>query len=280
VAAITAEGELPSLVTTYGTPSSATIFKVTGTSLTEGILVTPPTGFEVSTDGVTFTSTVAVGAGGNIAATQVYIRLAAITAVGNYSGPIMLTSGSAPSFNLAMPLSAVNPAPLTIIADDKNKVYGAANPVLTASYTGFVNDETPAVLTLLPAFSTTAITLSPVGEYPITVSGALANNYAITYKDGILTVAPPGQDIFIPNTFTPNGDGVNDTWNIKYLDAYSGCSVNIFTRWGKNVYSSIGYGIPWNGTLSGKPLPTGTYYYVINLKNGTSPLAGFVAIIR
>ena len=280
VPVITGEGELPPLVTTYGTPSSATILKVSGTSLSEVILVTPPQGFELSTNGVNFTNTVSVGTGGNVAATQVYIRLAATSAVGNYSGPIVLSSGATTPFDVAMTLSTVNPAPLTIIADDKDKVYGALNPVLTASYKGFVNEETPSVLTLLPTLTTVAVASSPVGAYPITVGDARAANYSITYMDGTLTVAPPGQELFIPNTFTPNGDGINDTWNIKYLNAYSACSVSVFTRWGKNVYTSTGYGIPWDGTLSGKPLPTGTYYYVINLRNGTSPLAGFVAIIR
>jgi gliding motility-associated-like protein len=278
--AISAEGELPPLVTTYGTPSSATILQVSGTSLTAGILVTPPEGFELSTDGVTFTPTITAGAGGDISATQIYIRLAATTPVGEYSGPIILTSGSVTPDTVLMPVSTVNPAPLTIIADNKSKIYGAENPVLTASYDGFVNEETRAVLTLLPVLSTTAVTLSPVGEYLISVSGAQASNYSISYQDGVLSVAPPEQDIFIPNTFTPNGDGVNDTWNIKYLNAYSNCSVNIFTRWGKNVFSSVGYGTPWDGTYSGKPLPMGTYYYVINLKNGGSPLAGFVLIVR
>jgi gliding motility-associated-like protein len=87
-------------------------------------------------------------------------------------------------------------------------------------------------------------------------------------------------DISIPNTFTPNGDGINDTWNIKYLDSYANCTVDIYNRYGERVYSSIGYGIPWNGTYKGASLPTGTYYYIINLKNGLKVLSGNVTIIR
>jgi gliding motility-associated-like protein len=87
-------------------------------------------------------------------------------------------------------------------------------------------------------------------------------------------------DVIIPNTFTPNGDGINDTWDIKYLGYYLNCTVQIFNRWGQSVYSSNGYGTPWDGTYKSAPLPTGTYYYVINLKNNSKLLSGYVAIIR
>jgi gliding motility-associated-like protein len=86
--------------------------------------------------------------------------------------------------------------------------------------------------------------------------------------------------IKIPNTFTPNGDGVNDTWNIPQLQHFPNCSVFIYNRWGQTVFSGNGYPKPWNGLYKGKPLPIGAYYYVIDLKNNTSPLSGFITIIR
>jgi hypothetical protein len=82
----------------------------------------------------------------------------------------------------------VNKAPLTITAVNKVKAVGAPNPVLEASYSGFVNGDSAAVLDVAPALSTTAVTGSPIGDYPITVSGAVDNNYAITFVGGILTV--------------------------------------------------------------------------------------------
>ena len=87
-------------------------------------------------------------------------------------------------------------------------------------------------------------------------------------------------DIIVPNTFTPNGDRINDTWNIEHLDFYTNCTVQIYTRSGQLVYSSIGYGIPWDGTYKGHQLPTGTYYYIINLKDSGEKLSGYVTIIR
>ena len=86
--------------------------------------------------------------------------------------------------------------------------------------------------------------------------------------------------IVIPNTFTPNGDGINDTWEIVALLAYPQCTVNIYNRYGAIVYRSIGYQQPWDGRTGGKPLPGGTYYYVINPENGSQKLSGPITIIR
>ncbi len=84
----------------------------------------------------------------------------------------------------------------------------------------------------------------------------------------------------IPNAFTPNGDGINDTWDIKYLNTYPGCTVEVFNRWGQKLYSSNGYPVPWDGSYKGAALPVGTYYYIIDPKNGRSTISGYVAIIK
>ncbi len=84
----------------------------------------------------------------------------------------------------------------------------------------------------------------------------------------------------IPNTFTPNGDGINDTWNIDGLKYYPSCTVFIYNRWGQPVFKSTGYGKPWDGQYNGRNLSAGTYYYIINLKNNTPPISGYVTIIR
>lgn len=84
----------------------------------------------------------------------------------------------------------------------------------------------------------------------------------------------------VPNVFSPNGDGINDTWNIKNLADYQDCTVNVFNRYGQKVYSSHGYSVPWDGRMNGSPLPVGTYYYVINVKQGEPPMTGSVTIVR
>ncbi len=84
----------------------------------------------------------------------------------------------------------------------------------------------------------------------------------------------------VPNAFTPNGDGINDTWNIQYLDSYPNATVEIFNRNGEQVYFSHNYPIPWNGTYKGSKLPDGTYYYIINPNSGRKAISGYVTIIR
>ncbi len=86
----------------------------------------------------------------------------------------------------------VTPAPLVITADNQTKVYGAAVPALTASYTGFVNGDTSANLSTLPALTTTATSTSHVSATPYSVnaSGAVDSDYTISYVAGGLTVTP------------------------------------------------------------------------------------------
>ncbi len=84
----------------------------------------------------------------------------------------------------------------------------------------------------------------------------------------------------VPNTFTPNNDGINDFWLIDYLDTYPNCKVQVFTRTGQLVFESRGYKKPWNGTIGGKPLPFDTYYYIIEPENGRKPITGYVTIVK
>ena len=96
-----------------------------------------------------------------------------------------------------------------------------------------------------------------------------------------VTLNPVSQCIIvIPNTFTPNGDGINDLWNITALTYHPECLVRVFNRYGQQVFESKGYNKPWDGTNNNSTLPTGTYYYIIDLKNGTRPLGGYVAIVH
>lgn len=84
----------------------------------------------------------------------------------------------------------VNPAVLIIRADDQSRLYGHPNPPLTITYSGFVNQETAAVLSTPVVISTTAMASSAVGDYPITVEGATAANYTILFENGTLRVDP------------------------------------------------------------------------------------------
>jgi hypothetical protein len=92
----------------------------------------------------------------------------------------------------------VNPAPLTITADNKTSTYGSALPALTASYGGFLNGDTSASLTTQPILSTPATAAGHAGSYTISASGAVETNYTISYVAGTLTVNAA------PASVTPN----------------------------------------------------------------------------
>jgi glucose/arabinose dehydrogenase/mono/diheme cytochrome c family protein len=113
----------------------------------------------------------------------------ASSGVGAYA--ITASGATAANYTITYVNGALNvtPAPLTIAAQDKSKVYGAPNPVLTATYTGFVNGDTSASLDTPVSFSTAATQSSSVGNYAIRAQGASDLNYSITFVDGTLTVA-------------------------------------------------------------------------------------------
>jgi gliding motility-associated-like protein len=93
----------------------------------------------------------------------------------------------------------------------------------------------------------------------------------------------PSSLLVIPNTFTPNGDGVHDKWIIDNLSYFPDADIQVFDRWGRRVYQADGgSAIPWDGTgPNGNDLPVETYYYVIDLKiDGMGLLTGTVTILR
>ena len=89
-------------------------------------------------------------------------------------------------------------------------------------------------------------------------------------------------DISFPNGFSPNGDGLNDVWEIDFINQFEECEVEVYNRWGELLFRSVGYDTPWDGTYNGKPVPVGTYYYIIDLNHELHPEAytGPLTILR
>lgn len=85
----------------------------------------------------------------------------------------------------------------------------------------------------------------------------------------------------VPQIITPNGDNINDYWEIEHIDYFQGNSLKIFNRWGNEVYSAQPYLNRWQGQSNkGIDLPDGTYYYILKLGNGTEEETGYVIIHR
>ena len=87
-------------------------------------------------------------------------------------------------------------------------------------------------------------------------------------------------DIYVPNAFSPNHDGLNDTWRIDGLQAAPNARVFVFNRYGKIVFETTGNNSQWDGTYRNNALPVGSYTYMIDLKNGRKILKGTVILVR
>jgi gliding motility-associated-like protein len=99
-----------------------------------------------------------------------------------------------------------------------------------------------------------------------------------------MTVHVYQKNLVPTNCFSPNGDNINDTWEIPFLDDFPSCDIKIFTRWGQTVYETTGYNYKkaWDGTHNGSVVDEGVYFFVIQLRDAhyAEPLKGTITIIK
>ena len=193
-----------------------------------------------------------------------------ITAV--YSGDAINLGSTSSSVK-----QVVKPAPLSITADNKSKVFGQANPTLTVSYSGLVNGDTASSLTTPPKVTTTATTTSAVGNYPITASGAVDANYTISYVAGTLTInkdastttatvsttnGAVGQTVTVTAHVTANAPGSGTpTGNVDFYDTSTSTDLGNFTLSGGSA------------TLSTTMLTAGSHSITVTYSGDTSFLS-------
>jgi gliding motility-associated-like protein len=87
----------------------------------------------------------------------------------------------------------------------------------------------------------------------------------------------------IPNVFSPNGDGIHDTWIIPKIEQYTDCKLQIFNRYGNVIFERFGYqnSNAWDGRNKGVDCAVGAYYYILDTGIPTKPvLKGVISIVR
>ena len=114
------------------------------------------------------------------------------------------------------------------------------------------------------------------GNYPVKIT----DNFGCFIMDTLTVIAETIVcDLNIPSGFSPNGDGVNDVWVIRGIEAYPEAYIEVFNRWGDIVFRSQGYQSPWNGDSQQGALSSAAYYYTIVLAEGKS-ITGVISIIK
>jgi gliding motility-associated-like protein len=209
-----------------------------------------------------------------------YLRLPVLTP-GSYRYRLTVVDKSASgitSCRIASNLLIINVHPTPIADAGPDRVYIKGYPVtIAATATGEnVSWSWSPSLYLSDPTSLTPVATPPVDMlYTLFVKSA----FNCLNKDYMKVKAVGG--LFIPNAFTPNGDGINDHWNIPYLDIGFNADVKVFNRWGGMVYHALAAKVSWDGTLNNIPQPSGVYIYVITFKDDSLPeVKGVLTLIR
>ena len=126
------------------------------------------------------------------------------------------------------------------------------------------------------------------GSYDPKITFAEEGTYSVLIEDGQecyatsneIVVTSESLCIEIPNTFTPNGDGKNDTWNL-YFDEYDNAELIVLSKWGAKVFITTSREVHWDGKSNdGAELPAGVYYYVLKLNDGEKEQNGTITLLR
>lgn len=125
-----------------------------------------------------------------------------------------------------------------------------------------------------------------IGEVMIETYSSTDNFFTQGFHQPDIIVEVPATIFFIPEGFSPNGDGINDLFVIKGLEKYPHNSIAIFNRWGDLVFEASPYQNTWDGRsteglrIGGDELPISTYFYLFDLGNGTKVIKGSIYLNR
>jgi gliding motility-associated-like protein len=169
-------------------------------------------------------------------------------------------------------------------ADDSIEVQFLPNPVLAIKDTSVCAFTKQNITLIAPAGYQKYVWNNQPGNNTFVVNTPQTVQLTVTDANGCeasqqITVSNRCTDIRIPNTFTPNGDGVNDTWVISGLEYDPTVSIKVYNRYGGMVFQNKGYYTAWNGQYNGNKLPSGVYYYIIVAQSGRQTFSGSIAIV-
>jgi gliding motility-associated-like protein len=212
---------------------------------------------------------------------------------GNNIPPFIKTYTAAGTYNISLQLKDANGCGSAVVNDQLSI---AANPIVNAGMDKFIQTGSSVTLdgsvspagnytyTWSPAANlTSASILNPVATPPASITYLLNVNNPLTncYGEDAVTISVIDK-LYIPNSFTPNKDGKNDTWDLLGLALYPDAVVTIYNRWGQKIVATKQYYLnPWNGTYKSIDVPAGTYIYSIQLNNSAKEIKkGTLMIIR
>jgi gliding motility-associated-like protein len=174
-------------------------------------------------------------------------------------------------------------------------------PIVNANSNSPVCEDSIINLTAQSTFGTTYIWSGPDNYVSIEQNPQLFSASTINEGDYSVTVSVDGCtsepsyttviikncfDFFIPEGFSPNGDGINDLFVIRGIDYYPKNTFQIFNRWGNKVFETVSYKNTWNGLstlgirVSGNELPVGTYFYLLDLGDNSPVYKGTIYLNR
>lgn len=103
---------------------------------------------------------------------------------------------------------------------------------------------------------------------------------AVTKFFDIKRTRPEFSSLFVTNSFSPNGDGVNDNWGVPGIRFYGGARISVFDKAGSRLFYTESPDKGWDGTFNGKQLPVGSYFWVIEIKETGEMRRGVLNLIR
>lgn len=151
-------------------------------------------------------------------------------------------------------------------------VSGDASSYEVSGLEGSLSSVPPFVFTSTPLFTSQnfeAFVRDQYGCGEVRVAGASPCDF--------------NEEVFVPESFSPNGDGVNEAFIIPGIEGFPDNRITIFNRWGAKLYEASGYdnrGTVWDGSTSNGTAPAGTYFYVLELGDGSEAITGFIYLNR